>query len=408
MSDDHVHDSRVIPAGDPVMLEVANKRIGQLQKELEMSKEEGLYQARGMLVFGIIAIALFMIAGAGLIMFTERGDKLEANQKKLKENESEISELKETTRYQGGSAWYWHEEYLRVGEKASNNASTDASAEAVSKIPGVQRMSGAEAMRFLLGDDEINQRMDVVLRDPNEVGPLLKELSRYGLVIIPPEVTKNAEDRFYFSTNKGDWVLLLLKDYKVICLEGCSGAKEINTETKKKMGAVAWSAITKADQPEEVIKQPEANVESYRDQVKKLEAEKAELQEKIIAEVLSSVEKYHGSLAAMEADNAKLKALYTKKAELQKKIDEISATIAAEKERLALSEAEKLAKQKKMAEELVRSWCGVPVIQSTQMTTEHTTPADEKNESSNGPITLLFIIMGLSVVLFYLPNQGSR
>ncbi len=133
--------------------------------------------------------------------------------------------------------------------------------------------------------------------------------------------------------------------------------------------------------------EPENSTTHLRKQIEKLVKEKAELEtEKVTLEV--SAEK-----AKAEAADLREK-LAAEKAELQKKLDEPSATTASGKEWLALDKAEKLTKQKKMAEELVRSWCGVPVVQSTRTTTEPTAPADEKNNASRwAPFVFIIVVV---------------
>lgn len=117
----------------------------------------------------------------------------------------------------------------------------------------------------------------------------------------------------------------------------------------------------------------------------KVASEKAALaQEKYIIENLEKEKvELKASAEKAKAEAADLRSKFdAERAELQKKLDEISATTAAEK-------ASRLAKQKKAAEELVRSWCGVPVVNAPAAETSQSTAPDTPKTALDGIGTIL-------------------
>ncbi len=89
----------------------------------------------------------------------------------------------------------------------------------------------------------------------------------------------------------------------------------------------------------------------------------------------------------------KIEKLGAEKAELQKKLDEVSATTAVQK-------AERLAQQKKVAEELVRSWCAVPTPQPATAPAQPA-PTEEKNQNISVWAIAAFVVLSAFAAVAY-------
>ncbi|MEK7653886.1 MAG: hypothetical protein AAB345_01210 [Patescibacteria group bacterium] len=229
-------------------LTVANAKISQLESDLIKEKELSKSTMNWNISISILMVIAGLIAAMGWGSSDKKEGELKAAQGKLTQETEKSGRLLEFGERMKNIA---QEYYLKAGgdtkytrwdaEKQAFVESEKMSIKPESlQMSGARHMSGVEAMKYVFGD----QCFENALRDSARIQPLLKELARYELLIIPVE-------------EKGKRMFFLLQDGKV----AYSGTYREETNLKGYVGEKLLYVVEMAGRKMLEVKQPEANVE---------------------------------------------------------------------------------------------------------------------------------------------------
>ncbi|TSC83026.1 MAG: hypothetical protein G01um101419_298 [Parcubacteria group bacterium Gr01-1014_19] len=204
-------------------LTVANAKIAQLDKDLGMEKKENRYHLNWSVGLLITAVITMIAAGTAFDNFLIKKNELKTAQERLTWETERSERLEEFGKNAVKKA---QEYYLKAGGDvkctiwdAEKQAFVEPekmpikpggrrmyvtetyrvpseNSKPTSEVQGVRCLSGADAMKYLFGD----HCFETALSDSSKIQPLLEEIKRYELMIIPLE---KADMQMYFLFRDG-------------------------------------------------------------------------------------------------------------------------------------------------------------------------------------------------------------
>ncbi len=218
---------------------VANAKIAQL--EIDLAKEKKLSKAGSVwiTIMALTIAAALIFGGICVDTLLDKKRELETTQLKLAWETKKSKRLEE---FEKNAVEKAQEYYLKAGGDvkctiwdAEKQAFVEP--EKMPETPGALQMSGVEAIKYVFGD----QYFENALRDSARIQPMLDELNRYELHIIPLQ-------------EKGKRMFFLLRDGKVLHSDTCEEEKlKENLEWRLRNAAEASGRkVLESEPPKEI------------------------------------------------------------------------------------------------------------------------------------------------------------